>query len=183
MQVLKEEVRQRIIKSSRKEFKKNGFEKASMRTIADSAKMTVGNLYRYYKNKEDLFSGLVVNLNDQIKKLTKESANKSGNDKFEYLIGNLETLVCEFQQEWVILFKDAAGTKYAKVADQVKNLLGKCISEILESEGGNSSISGAFSSAIISGFNHIADKEKKETAEVAASYVAFMKKDFVKRSK
>ena len=42
MQVLKEEVRQRIIKSAKKEFKNNGFDKASMRDIADSAKMTVG---------------------------------------------------------------------------------------------------------------------------------------------
>ena len=62
MQVLKEEVRQRIIKSARREFKKCGFEKASMRSIASSDNMTVGNLYRYYKNKEDLYGAIIGSL-------------------------------------------------------------------------------------------------------------------------
>ena len=69
MQVLKEEVRQRIIKSARREFKKCGFEKASMRSIASSANMTVGNLYRYYKNKEDLYGAIIGGLFGEIKTL------------------------------------------------------------------------------------------------------------------
>lgn len=67
MQVLKEAVRTAILKSARKEFEKNGLEKASMRVIASKAGMTVGNLYRYYSNKEDLFYAAIGS-----KKLTEE---------------------------------------------------------------------------------------------------------------
>lgn len=58
-QVLKEEVRQKILDSAKREFLNNDFEKASMRKIAKSSGMTVGNLYRYYDNKEKLFGALV----------------------------------------------------------------------------------------------------------------------------
>jgi len=53
MQVLKEKTRRDIVEAAEKEFRKLSFEKASMRTIATNANMTVGNLYRYYKNKQE----------------------------------------------------------------------------------------------------------------------------------
>ena len=58
-QVLKEESRQAIIRSAKKEFLEKGYEKASMRSIAKKAGMTVGNLYRYYKSKEDIIVNIV----------------------------------------------------------------------------------------------------------------------------
>lgn len=61
MQTLKEEVRKKILKSARKEFLKHGYNGASMRRIAKSAGYTVGNIYRYYKGKEDLFIGVTGN--------------------------------------------------------------------------------------------------------------------------
>lgn len=59
VQVLKDEVRQSIRESAVKIFKESGYQKASMRTIAEGAGMSVGNLYRYYKNKDALFGELV----------------------------------------------------------------------------------------------------------------------------
>ena len=51
-QTLKEEVKSRIIEAAKAEFYDKGYEKASMRTIAKRAEMTVGNIYRYFENKE-----------------------------------------------------------------------------------------------------------------------------------
>ncbi len=48
-----------ILKSARKEFAKNGFEKASIRDIAKRVGITSAALYRHGKSKEDLFSQLV----------------------------------------------------------------------------------------------------------------------------
>ena len=59
MQTLKPEVRERIIKSARKNFAIHGYEKASTRMIAAGANMTVGNIYRYYKDKDALFYAVV----------------------------------------------------------------------------------------------------------------------------
>ena len=54
MQTLKEDVREKIIDSAKNEFLEKGIERASMRDIAAGSGMTVGNLYRYFKNKEEL---------------------------------------------------------------------------------------------------------------------------------
>ena len=48
-QILKEEYRERILNASLAEFFNYGYEDASMRRIAVEAKMSVGNLYHYYR--------------------------------------------------------------------------------------------------------------------------------------
>ena len=53
-QKLKEELREAIINAAREEFLEHGYEDASMRRIAAKAGITVGNIYRYFRNKEDL---------------------------------------------------------------------------------------------------------------------------------
>lgn len=50
-QILKEELKNAIVNSAKKEFLENGYENASMRKIAKQANMTVGNLYRYFDSK------------------------------------------------------------------------------------------------------------------------------------
>lgn len=60
MQVKKPEVRARQLKAAAKEFIKKGYEQADLRTIAASAGNTVGNIYRYFKNKDELFKAVIV---------------------------------------------------------------------------------------------------------------------------
>ena len=59
-QVLKDEARLAIIEAAKQEFLEKGYKGASMRSIASKAHMTVGNLYRYYKNKEDINLSIVA---------------------------------------------------------------------------------------------------------------------------
>ncbi|MBI9012573.1 MAG: TetR/AcrR family transcriptional regulator [Clostridiales bacterium] len=59
MQVLKDCIRERIETSAIKLFKAYGFEKVSMRKIAEDAHMTVGNIYRYYNSKDHLFESIL----------------------------------------------------------------------------------------------------------------------------
>ena len=58
-QFLKEESRERIVDSARNEFLQHGYRNSSMRRIAFRSNMTVGNLYRYFKNKEELILAAV----------------------------------------------------------------------------------------------------------------------------
>ena len=73
-QILKEEVRERILSSAREEFLSKDYESASMRSIALKSRMTVGNLYRYFKSKEELNLFIVSptynKINDLILQLT-----------------------------------------------------------------------------------------------------------------
>lgn len=55
MQVLKDDIRQRILDAARREFARRGFAKASMRTIASQVGVGVGNLYNYFPSKDRLF--------------------------------------------------------------------------------------------------------------------------------
>ncbi|PKM88002.1 MAG: hypothetical protein CVU85_04835 [Firmicutes bacterium HGW-Firmicutes-10] len=68
-QILKPELKEAIIQSARNEFYTHGFEGASMRNIAKAAHMTVGNLYRYFENKEDLADALLSSTIDKLDKI------------------------------------------------------------------------------------------------------------------
>jgi len=59
MQYLKKEIRERIIDAAMEEFNKLGFADASIRNIAQTAKTSLGNVYRYFTNKEALYLAVV----------------------------------------------------------------------------------------------------------------------------
>jgi len=172
MQVLKEEVRDRIIKSARKEFKKSGFDKASMRRIANTANMTVGNLYRYYTNKEDLFSAIINDLLVEIKKLKSEMP-EDVEERLNYFLENFKELQKNYKSEWLILFGGSTGTKYQKVANDVLNLLQKTIKEVLEKNGKRSDIAIPLASSIIYGLNTIL-KSGGKSGELADDFLNYM---------
>jgi len=59
LQHTKEEIRNRILEAAEIEFDENGYGGASMRKIVARAGTSLGNLYRYYANKEELFLCIV----------------------------------------------------------------------------------------------------------------------------
>lgn len=65
MQYTKTEVRNRILSSARREFYEKGYEGAVMRSIAAAAGTSLGNLYRYYKNKQELYAAVVGGVVDE----------------------------------------------------------------------------------------------------------------------
>lgn len=58
-QKLKDKVKIAIIKAAKDEFSKKSFDDVTVRSIAAKASMTVGNLYRYFKNKEEILNYIV----------------------------------------------------------------------------------------------------------------------------
>ena len=77
MQTLKDDVRDRIVGSAKKEFLEKGIDKSSMRDIAAGSNMTVGNLYRYFKNKEELNSFIVGETLEEINRLVMEKSKNT----------------------------------------------------------------------------------------------------------
>jgi len=59
-QVLKANVRQRILDAGRKEFLEHGFQGANMRAIAREAGCALSNMYNYYENKDALFCAIAT---------------------------------------------------------------------------------------------------------------------------
>lgn len=56
----------RIFAAAERAFVKDGFQGASMQAIAAEARMSAGNLYRYFESKEAIVSGLVRRDQDAI---------------------------------------------------------------------------------------------------------------------
>ncbi|NCC66585.1 MAG: TetR/AcrR family transcriptional regulator [Clostridia bacterium] len=56
-----------VISAAKQEFLDKGFEKASMRTIAELAGMTPAGLYRHFTDKEEMFAALVQPTLDAIR--------------------------------------------------------------------------------------------------------------------
>ncbi len=180
MQVLKEEVRQRIIKSARREFKKCGFEKASMRSIASSANMTVGNLYRYYKNKEDLYGAIIGSLFDEIKTL-KSNLPEEPEARLNYLLDSFKELQKDHRSEWLILFGGSTGTKYQKVADDIHGILRDTLMDVLKKNDRRTEIAMPVASAIIYGLNTILRSDKGHSGDLANDFLNYMMMDIANR--
>ena len=59
MQVLKDDIRGRILAVARQQFERKGYSRTSMREIAELARIGVGNIYNYFTNKDELFHEVV----------------------------------------------------------------------------------------------------------------------------
>ncbi|MEG1711328.1 MAG: TetR/AcrR family transcriptional regulator [Clostridia bacterium] len=89
MQYLKDVVRTRILTAAVAEFKENGFSNASIRNIAEVATISLGNIYRYYENKEDLYLTIISPLTKMVKQ---ESISSLLNEKIT-LTNAMDTIV------------------------------------------------------------------------------------------
>lgn len=116
----------RLLESAKSEFLANGFEKASLKHICDSAGVTTGAVYKRYAGKEELFTAVVA---ETISDMDTFSAVRSGVDPtrlsdqellsaWDMENGN-STLLAWFRfldarkDGFVLLIKCAAGTRYA----------------------------------------------------------------------
>lgn len=121
-QTLKKEVKENIDFSALICFSKHGFIKTTMKSIAEEAKLSVGNIYKYYKNKEELFYSLVDTtfLNDLKKNLALGIKYSIGQEIGELLESKdfIDTrkqvidFIFENRLKVIILLSDMEGSKY-----------------------------------------------------------------------
>ena len=78
MQIQKDEIRNRILIVASNEFMKNGVKHTSIKTIADKAGVAVGNVYNYYKSKDDLLKAVLAPLF----KAFKDYRSKTGGEEY-----------------------------------------------------------------------------------------------------
>ncbi|MBV6717403.1 TetR/AcrR family transcriptional regulator [Paenibacillus chitinolyticus] len=113
VQVLKEELRQAVIKSAQVEFAQFGYAGASMKRIAAQTGISVGNLYRYYKDKEDLFDSVISPVYHELETLiSNHHAQPHGQGNiFELIVEALTNIVVEYRTPLLILIDGARGTR------------------------------------------------------------------------
>lgn len=122
MQYLKEDVKTRILTSALKAFKKEGYMDASVRNIAKDAGVALGNVYRYFKNKEDLFNAIVDPVYDRLMKyidnLKKvDKANSDAVDELMLIKDKIIEVFKENSSELLILLDKSKGSKYENMKE------------------------------------------------------------------
>ncbi len=128
MQVLKESVRNSIVEAAILEFFEYGFQNANMRRIADKANITVGNIYRYYKNKETLFKEILLPAERAIDDLGSfdEELNITSIktiDDVNQLVTFLMSVLKPYTREIYIMTLDSSGSHYLKIKNQLENMI------------------------------------------------------------
>lgn len=83
MQYLKKEIRENIIAAAIDEFKEHGYSDASIRNIANNAEISLGNIYRYFTNKEALYFAVINPFLDSIKQVIEHDIVFEGCDMKE----------------------------------------------------------------------------------------------------
>ena len=129
----KEATIKRILQSANVEFKKYGFEQASVRTIAKNAGVTPGAIYKHFESKEDIFRAIVNPTLEHLYKRNRELTNQAikeiklnGLEGFEKKSGNSNEELLGFIYQNVsvfnLLFNCSQGTEFESIRNDLVNL-------------------------------------------------------------
>lgn len=121
MQVLKDAVRERLILAALQEIAIHGYDLTSMRAIAKHANVSPGNVYAYFKNKEDLLDAI---LSPTLHLLYEQIAMMSKGDNlstisFALLAQRITDFYLENKTQFIVLMTKAHGTKYASAKQSI----------------------------------------------------------------
>jgi AcrR family transcriptional regulator len=129
MQILKKEIRSRIQQVATAEFLRYGYQEVTMRDIAKKSEISVGNLYNYYKNKEDLFDSLTsasyLYLNQLLKEVN-EHGRESGVANIEFaksLVLMISQLLKKHRVGFLLMIDRGQDTKYHNLKNEMITLL------------------------------------------------------------
>lgn len=119
VQVLKEELRQAIVRHAQDEFAQHGYANASIKRIAANAGISVGNLYRYFPGKEALFETVVSPVQHELETLIynhEKYAYDEHTGIFELVVQALTAVVGEYRVPLLILIDGSKGTRFENAA-------------------------------------------------------------------
>lgn len=128
MQSKKEELKRDIEMSALRIFCQKGYQNTKMLDIANDINISVGNIYTYFKNKEDLFYTVVPY--SLVETLKKEligyihEYNQSFDEGSETIDDHLQerdyfNIFLEYRYQIIIIMDKSVGTDYENTKDEV----------------------------------------------------------------
>jgi len=121
-----------ILKSAEKLFAEEGYHQTSMERIADSAEVSVGTVYFYFKNKEDLLVRLIDEIGYQLRNLlgTEFKAADGSMEGFKQA-GRIffEEFCPQHPEKISIFFREATGQSLY-VEERRKKIFDKLIDDV-----------------------------------------------------
>ena len=133
MQYQKEEVRARILQSALDEFEKYGFSGAKMLRIARGARVATGNLYRYFKNKDDIFDEIVkagyMNIAALMDEVVELEEYGRGDVRLlaRYITAGIMRIHAGYGRELLIIADKSAGSRHEDFLQVLCEMVFTCI--------------------------------------------------------
>lgn len=144
-QVRKEKIKNRIDKAALQQFYEHGFTKATMMDIAREAGIATGNLYRYYKSKEELFESVIpekdANEAFSLAKARLVALNGMNVNEaiFSEEIKRIDAQIVEFymkhKMQIIVATDKSQGTKYENVKEELCEMMICYIREYMKNRG------------------------------------------------
>ena len=138
MQYLKEEVRKNIVEEALSEFKQGGYKGTSIRSIAENSETSVGNFYKYFHSKDDLYESLIRpvydRLMDYINQFNKTIINEKADDIFYELMEEIMEIFKESSIELTILLNKSEGSKYENCKKTFVDFVTRIVTQKMEYE-------------------------------------------------
>ncbi len=135
MQVLKEEVKNKILLAAEELFYEKDYRSAKLTEIAEIADIPVALIYTYFKNKAALFDEIVssVYINFTTALDEEESIKGSPSEKFQEVGEQYIVKLLNNHRRFVILMDKSSGTKHMYAKDKLIAQLQKHIEKGLKS--------------------------------------------------
>ena len=192
MQIKKGDNKEKIKESAKEIFFAVPYKDASMRDVAAKSNMTVGNIYRYYENKEVLFDDILKSTHDGVVKLIKVSdlvkifiKKKTTTDesvvikssRFKtFLMNTILKIVTNHSVELYILLTNCEGSKYEgtkrKIAEMIKETIIKRVDGMTEDRA------DTYAYLTITTFSYLLKKYKNKDEQLASEIGFFFEKLF-----
>ena len=135
MQYLKKDVYNRIYAAAVEEFKACGYANASIRNIAYNAEVSVGNVYRYFTDKESLYLAIINPIIESVKSGIEGGMIIPGASTIENA-RHLVTFLME-NRDTILIISKGETSYYDKFVDYILDVASSKIKAVLQREIAN----------------------------------------------
>ncbi len=138
MQYLKDYIREKILMTAEEAFFEEGYTAASLRGIATHSGVTVGNLYRYFENKEALLDAVLRPLLIEVEQILDDLLNENTLDdrklhqEFHLRVAERLSLITQKHYRLIsIMISGVLGTKYAHYFQEIIHRVAVGMQEVI----------------------------------------------------
>lgn len=157
MQVLKDELRHKILLEAEHLFLQRGYDRTSLQMIADKVNISKSNLYHYFRNKEELFYELTDGAAEGLKKLILRLRDKrfdlhTGAREYQVLLTEeVISLLLAEKYGLLLIMEQAQGTRYEGLRSSLIDLFAAKTAPLLADEDNRDLLSQIMARNLIDG--------------------------------
>lgn len=181
MQILKKEVKENIINASKELFQEKGFANTSMHDIAKKAHISTGNIYRYFRTKQQLLDEMLIEVEEQIEQFLKLIPTTRENMNYE----KISDLIIENIVKWYernsssmkVLLSCKEQIHYVSFKIKMTNMLTQKISNLTpkrKGKGPDSILVGAITNSMFEGLTYIVANSSDDVKRMEKYLKQFM---------